>query len=409
MRGPRPTRVCVRQVFFPGNFTMFTPRTSWDTTPSRLAKALDARRRQGLPVLDLTESNPTCCGFRFEADAIAEAVSAGARHAYEPDPKGFRAAREAVCSYYSQQHVPVDPEHIVLTTGTSEGYSFAFRLLAGPGDEILSPRPSYPLFDFLADINDVRLVPYPLQYEHGWSLDVEHFAEMVTEKTRAIIVVSPNNPTGSFLAAKELEALVELARRHNLALIADEVFRDYAWGPASARARSLITVDGCLTLTLNGLSKISALPQMKLGWIAVNGPPALARQALDKLEIIADTYLSLSAPIQHATPVLLDQRAKLQPQILERIAVNLGLLEESLGPGSATTRLLAEGGWYAVLRVPGNRSDERWALELLEAEGIHVHPGSLFSFTRGSYLVLSLITPVERMAVCAERLARVVG
>ncbi len=388
---------------------MFTPRTHWDTTPHRLAEALQQRRRRGLPVVDLTESNPTRCGFDFDREAIAEAVAAGARSPYEPDPKGLPAARDAVCGYYAAQGVPAAPERVVLTTGTSEGYSFAFRLLASPGDEILSPTPSYPLFDFLADVNDVRLVPYPLVYEHGWSIDLPRLTEAVTERTRAIIVVSPNNPTGSFLDEGELDALIELARRHDLALIADEVFRDYAWTPRSTQTSSLIATDECLTLTLNGLSKISALPQMKLGWIAVNGPEALAEQALARLEIITDTYLSVSTPIQHAAPALLDQRARLQPQILERLRTNLGVLDGRLGPGCTVTRLHAEGGWYAVLRGPGTRSDEEWALELLEEEGIHVHPGSLFGFAGGGYLVVSLITPVEGMRVGAERLVGVVG
>ncbi len=383
---------------------MFARRTSWNTTSNRLAAALEERRQQGLAVVDLSESNPTCCRFEADDRAIAEALAAGARQPYEPDPKGLRTAREAVCNYYAAQGVSLTPERIVLATGTSEGYSFAFRLLANPGDEILSPTPSYPLVDFLAEVNDVRLVPYPLVYDCGWGIDLARLSEAVTDRTRAIIVVSPNNPTGSFLHEDEVAALVELARRHELALIADEVFRDYAWTPEAARAPSCAMIDSCLTLTLNGLSKISALPQMKLGWIAVNGPGPLAEQALAKLEIIADTYLSVSTPIQHAAGALLGQRAKLQLQILRRVRRNLEVIDARLGPATAVTRLEAEGGWYAVLRVPRTRSDEEWALELLETEGTYVHPGRLFGFAGDGHLVVSLIVPTDRMRTGIDRL-----
>ena len=383
---------------------MFARRTSWNTTPNRLAAALAERRQQGLRVVDLSESNPTRCGFEADDRTIAEALAAGARQPYEPHPKGLRTAREAVCDYYAAQGVPLTPERIVLTTGTSEGYSFAFRLLVNPGDEILSPAPSYPLVDFLAEVNDVRLVPYPLVYDCGWGIDLARLSEAVTDRTRAIIVVSPNNPTGSFLQEDEVAALVELARRHELALIADEVFRDYPWMSEAARAPSCAMIDSCLTLTLNGLSKISALPQMKLGWIAVNGPELLAEQALAKLEIIADTYLSVSTPIQHAAGALLGQRAKLQPQILRRVRRNLEVIDARLGPATAVTRLEAEGGWYAVLRVPSTRSDEQWALELLETEGTYVHPGRLFGFAGDGHLVVSLIVPTDRMRTGIDRL-----
>ena len=385
---------------------MFARRTNWDPKPNPLAVALERRRHKRLPILDLTESNPTRCAFEVDQKPIAEALAEGAGQGYEPDPKGLITAREAVCDYYAQQRATLHPDCVTLTTGTSESYSFALRLLADPGDEVLCPAPSYPLFDFLADVNDVQLIPYPLVYDHGWSIDLTVLGESITGRTRAIIVVSPNNPTGSFVRQEEQDAIIDLARRHDLAIIADEVFRDYAWSPSASRAATCASADGCLTLTLNGLSKVSALPQMKLGWMIVNGPKRLAEDALGKLEIIADTYLSVSTPIQHAARVLLDQRATLQPQILKRIRGNLEILDRLLGAGSPITRLQAEGGWYTVLRVPSTRSDEDWAIRLLETEGVYVHPGHLFDFSTEGHLVVSLITPASTMQAGVERLAR---
>ena len=287
------------------------------------------------------------------------------------------------------------PEAVILATGTSEAYSHAMRLLASPGDEILCPSPSYPLFDFLADINDVKLVPYPLVYDHGWGIDLQRLRSSITARSRAILVVNPNNPTGSYLTGEELAALTELARNHDLALLVDEVFRDYAWPKEPAgetRVVSTAQIDSCLTLTLNGLSKLSALPQMKLAWTVVSGPPDVVAEALWRLEVIADTFLSVSTPVQHAAAVLLEQGKGLRRQILERLRDNLAFLDSVLSRGIAVDRLAAQGGWYAVLRVPNIRSDEEWAIELLWAEGVYVHPGHFFSFPRDGFLVVSLLT-----------------
>lgn len=421
---------------------MFAKRTRWNTTPNRLAAALEACQRQGRGVLDLTESNPTTAGFEYDYRAIQQALADPAAATYEPHALGLPAARQAVAEYYAERGVVVRSHRIWLTTGSSEGYSHLFRLLADPGDEILSPVPSYPLLDLLADINDVRLVRYPLIYDHGWQLDLDALAAAITSRSRAIVVVSPNNPTGSSLRARELSRLTGLARARGLAIIADEVFADYVWnreqpgeahgtsedqagsdilGNAGAgaepavspprgeelhgRAPSLAAVDDCLTFTLNGLSKIAAAPQMKLGWIVVNGPAEMVSAALERAEVIADTYLSVGTPVQMAASRLLKLAKPIQGRILERIHRNLRFLDACLAEEvSPCSRLRAEAGWYAVLRIPHIRSDEEWAVELLEQDGVYVHPGRLFDFTEGAHLVISLIVRPEAFQKGVRRL-----
>ncbi len=397
---------------------MFSSRTNWPKTPNPLAVALDERRASGLPVVDLTESNPTCTGLDYPRDAILDAMASAASMRYEPHPRGLLQAREAIAGYYAESGIPVDPESIVLAAGTSEAYSHAMRLLAGPGDEILCPSPSYPLFDFLADINDVQLVPYPLVYDHGWRIDLERLRAGLSARTRAIAVVNPNNPTGSYLSRDELAALSKLAQSHDLALIVDEVFRDYAWprrpagpawepssGPGAAAVASTAGTGSCLTLTLNGLSKLAALPQMKLAWTVVSGPTGVAAEALWRLEVIADTFLSVGTPVQHAAGALLKLGESPRRQILERVLDNLAFVDSALRRGGAVDRLAADGGWYAVLRVPNIRSDEEWAVQLLQAEGVYVHPGHFFGFPRDGFLVVSLLTEPRRFRPGIEKIS----
>ena len=392
---------------------MFAKRTHWNTTLNRLAEALETHRRQGEPVVDLTESNPTEAGFKYDYRAIQQALADPAAATYAPHPLGLTAARQAISEYYLARGVAVPSRRCWLTTGSSEGYSHLFRLLADPGDEILSPAPSYPLLDLLADLNDVHLVRYPLLYDHGWQLDLDALAAKITSRSRAIVIVSPNNPTGSLLSTAQLSVLVELARAHGLAIIADEVFADYGWKheqPADTEdgvalspgqepgdpAPSLAAVDDCLTFTLNGLSKIAALPQMKLGWIVANGPDEVVSAALERAEVIADTYLSVGTPVQQAASQLLKLAKPIQEQILERIRRNLRFLDSCLAEEPcACSRLRAEAGWYAVLRIPNIGNDEDWAVELLEQDGVYVHPGRFFDFTQGGYLVISLIVRPE--------------
>ena len=284
----------------------------------------------------------------------------------------------------------LDAESIVLTTSTSEGYSYVFRLLCNPNDEVLVPKPSYPLFDFLADLEDVKLVPYPLIYDHGWQVDFHTLEQAITLKTRAIVLVHPNNPTGSYVKGDERARLNRLCREHELALIVDEVFLDYALGP---RQPTFATNTEALTFTLSGLSKISALPQMKLAWIVVSGPEGIAAEAMHRLEVISDTYLSQNAPVQLAAETLLEQRRKIQPQLMSRIEANVREFDGQLAGQKSCARLEIEGGWYAVLRVPVTRSDEDLAIELFTRQSVLVHPGHFYDFPHDGYVVLSLVTP----------------
>jgi alanine-synthesizing transaminase len=383
---------------------LFAQRTGWKLEPNRLALLLQDMQARGCEVLDLTESNPTRCGLRYESGQILHALADPACLRYEPDPKGLKTARAAVSRYYACRDLAVDIEDILLCVSTSEAYSHVFRLLCNPGDEVLVPAPSYPLFDFLADLHDVRLVPYPLIYDHGWQIDFHSLGEALTRRSRAIIVVHPNNPTGSYVREPERAQLNRICSEHSLALIADEVFLDY---PHEDGSRSSFAGNGgALTLTLSGLSKISALPQMKAAWLITSGPQPVAREAVARLEVIADTYLSPSAPVQHALPVLLEQRHPVQQQLGERLRGNLEELDRQLSRQSACARLRAEGGWCAVLRVPATVSDEELALHLLQERGVLVHPGHFYNFAAEGYLVVGLINPPE---IFREGMKRLLG
>ena len=382
---------------------MFASRTGWPLAPNRFSLALERHRAAGREVLDLTESNPTRCGFKYDPEVLS-ALANQRGLAYDPHPKGLLAAREAVCGYYRQRGAEVDPEQIILTASTSEAYTYLFRLLCDPGDEVLVPAPSYPLFEFLASIQDVKLVSYPLLYDHGWQIDLHGLSEALTPRSRAILVVHPNNPTGSFVKPAEMDSLDALCRERELALVADEVFLDYAHDGV-ARA-SFAGPRQALTFTLSGISKICALPQMKLAWMVVSGAPELARDALARLEVLADTYLSVSTPVQLALPEFLARRDENQKQVRERIAANLIELDRQLGDHKSVRRLHIEGGWYAVLRVPATRPDEDLAIELLEQHSVVVHPGHFYDFPGEGYLVVSLITLAD---VFAEGTGRVLA
>jgi alanine-synthesizing transaminase len=385
---------------------MFSSRTNWPLGPNRLSVEIEELRRQGVSLFDLTESNPTSCGFAFDRQGIFDALSNPQALAYTPDPRGLLSARQAVASYYAERGIKLDSAQIFLTTSTSEAYSYIFRLLADPGDAILVPQPSYPLFDFLAGLNDIRVIAYPLFYDHGWQIDLPALEERLEDRARAILVVHPNNPTGSFVRREELAGLLAFCQRHDMALVADEVFADYSLAVNPQRVVSHAAVTEALTFTLSGLSKISALPQMKVAWAVVNGPAQLLRDALARLEIIADTYLSLSAPLALALPKLLETRRALQPQILERVRSNLQLLDARLPSNQPINRLEVEGGWYAILRLPSIRTDEDWAIELARQDGVLVHPGHFFDFSSEGHLVISLMT--ER-AVFEEGLRRILA
>ncbi len=374
----------------------FARRTSWDLTTNRYTEALDAHQRAGRELLDLTASNPTTIGLHYRDDILLRALADRECLRYEPQPKGLLAAREAIAAYYAERGRALSPDDLLLTTSTSEGYSFVFRLLCDPGDALLVPTPSYPLFDFLADIQDVRLVPYELVYDHGWQMDFASLrgamerAKTEGARCRAVLVVHPNNPTGSYVKPHEAEELNRICAENGVAIIADEVFLDYSL--VKAEPLTFSANREALTFTLSGLSKISALPQMKVAWIAVSGPRDLSTDALARLELIADTYLSMNAPVQLAAPTMLEERHSIQAQLMQRIQENLRELDAQLAAQKPCQRLEVEGGWYAVLRVPATCPDEELAIALLQEKGVLVQPGHFYDFPADGYLIVSLIT-----------------
>jgi alanine-synthesizing transaminase len=384
------------------HLVMFANRTQWNLTPNRLSEALARHRAAGKPLLDLTVSNPTECGFIYDQSAILDALRNPAALKYEPVPRGLVSAREAVAEYYAGHGAAVGIDDIVLTTSTSEAYSYVFRLLCNTGDEILIPAPSYPLFDFLADIQDVNVVRYPLVYDHGWLIDFHALEQAITLRTRAVIAVNPNNPTGHFAKRMEVEKLNAICAARGLALIADEVLLDFSLG--AARPASFAGNRDALTFTMSGLSKICGLPQMKAAWLATSGPQGLKREALARLEVIADTYLSMNAPVQLAMPAFLSHRHAFQEQLMARVRRNLAELDRQLALQKFCSRLEVEGGWYAVLRVPATRSDEELALNLLEKKDVYVHPGHFYDFASEGHLIVSLISEEREVSEGLMRL-----
>jgi|CZKF01.1.fsa_nt_gi aspartate/methionine/tyrosine aminotransferase len=378
----------------------FSQRTNWNTEESELARAHRLRRSSGKPIADLTASNPTRCGFAYDP-ALLTALADPKALDYDPQPRGLIGARQAVCAYYAAHGVTLQPEQIVLTTSTSEAYSFLFRLLSDAGSEILVVQPGYPLFDFLAVLDDVRLKAAPLVYDHGWQIDAEGIRRAVTPETRAIVLVHPNNPTGHFTKPWEAAELARLCREFDLALIVDEVFLDYGFAPSvSGPGKSFAAgLEGVPVFVVSGLSKIAGLPQMKAAWIVAATPEATpeALAAMERLEVIADTFLSMNAPVQYALPAWLEGRNSIQRQIRARVAANLAELDRQLARLPEVRRLEVEGGWYAVLRIPALRPDEQTVLALLE-HGVWVHPGYFFGMAESGWLVVSLLGPEDEFS-----------
>ena len=388
----------------------FARRTSWNLTTNRYTEALDAHRRAGRELLDLTVSNPTTVGLEYREEELLGALANREALRYEPQPRGLLTAREAIANYYSERGARISPDDLILTTSTSEAYSFVFRLLCDPGDAVLVPTPSYPLFDFLAEIQDVKLVPYELVYDHGWQIDFTSLArgiERADARCRVILVVHPNNPTGSYVKLREAEEMSRVCAENGLAIIADEVFLDYSLSEGEPLTFS--ANDAVLTFTLSGLSKISALPQMKVAWIAVSGPQDLKDEALARLEVIADTYLSMNAPIQLAVPAMLEARYSIQSQLMQRVSGNLQELDSQLARQKLCHRLDIEGGWYAILRVPATVPDEDLAIALLQEKGVLVQPGHFYDFAADGHLVISLITPAATFRAGMARLLEYVA
>ena len=384
---------------------MFADRTNWNLKSNRLSEALAVYRAAAKPLLDLTVSNPTECGFDYERQKILQALANPDSLSYDPNPKGLLAARRAVAAYYSAHGIVIPVENIILSTSTSEAYSFAFRVLCNAGDEVLIPEPSYPLFSFLANIHDLRLVSYPLLYDHGWQVDFYALQQAITPRTRGVIVVNPNNPTGHFCKVDEIEKLNEICSSRQMAIIADEVFLDFHLG--ATRPSSFSANTASLSFSLSGLSKIAGLPQMKVAWLITTGPEQLKAQALSRLEVIADTFLSMNTPVQLAIPCFVDLGRGFQRQLIARVRRNLAELDLHLAAQSACARLEVEGGWYAVLRVPVTRSDEDLAIDLLTTQGIYVHPGHFYDFPTDGYLIVSLITPADDFEEGIKRLLSV--
>ncbi len=404
--------------------SMFSSRIAKNAANNKLTLALEQRRKSGAPILDLTESNPTRSDIHYDEPSISCALTQPGIMRYEPQPQGLLSAREAISAYYAERGVAVDPGSLVLASGTSEAYGYLFKLVADPGSEILVPVPGYPLLEVLTTLEAMRLVPYRNLYDEGrgWSVDMERLANTVSNRTRAIVVVSPNNPTGAFLKQDELSGIAELCRKFRLALIIDEVFSDYGRGldadtaadagataadagRAPERVASAAGHDGALTFVLNGFSKIVGLPQLKLAWIHVSGPEDLKVQALEGLEFIADAYLSVSTPVQLAAGAILRQRKAIQSQILARLSDNSRFLGDALRVSNRCTMLKREGGWYAIIRLPDDASDEEICLRGVEEDGVLVHPGYFYDFPSGNHLVLSLLTPPEVFREGAAKLA----
>ena len=376
----------------------FSARTGWELSENALTAKLRRRRAQGAAVADLTVSNPTACGFFYDPETLLWPLAAPAALEYEPEPFGLERARAAVSQYYRDHNAELPIDRICLTTSTSEAYSYLFRLLCDPGDEVLIARPSYPLFEFIARLDSIVLREYPLQYDpgasvasaHAWTIDFEALHAAINERTRAIVVVHPNNPTGNYASDREREQLETLCAEHRLALIVDEVFLDYPLRPNTPPV-SFASGDGpALCFMLSGLSKVCALPQMKLSWIAARGPDILLREALARLEVVADTFLSVNAPTQAALPRWLGGRGQIQYQIHDRVQRNLAALDARLR-GTHAGRLALEGGWTAVLRVPREVEGQPFAEAALD-RGVLVQPGEFYGLPDGR-AVVSLLSP----------------
>jgi alanine-synthesizing transaminase len=384
----------------------FSARTGWDLGESGFAAAIREARAAGRRLVDLTVSNPTVCGFDYDAQAILAPLAGSGALTYDPDPRGMRSAREAVARYYAEQGAGVDPDAVVLTTSTSEGYGYLFRLLCDAGDEVLVAQPSYPLFDFLAELEDVRLRTYPLFYEYGgdavWWIDFAELERQIGARTKAIVVVHPNNPTGHATGAAERERLQEICARHGLALIVDEVFLDYPLRDARLGSFS-VGPHPVLTFCLSGMSKIAGLPQMKVGWIMGLGPEGVRREAMGRLEVIADTFLSMNAPAQGALPSWLAGRRAIQEQILGRVRGNLAVAQR-IGVGSGVEVLQVEAGWSAILRLPQLGGDGDVAEMLLRECGVVVHPGSFYGIAESGRVVVSLLGFEQEFAKGLERI-----
>jgi alanine-synthesizing transaminase len=384
-------------------FPMFSTRLPVNLDPNRLARSVSQLREQGMPLVDLTNSNPTTAGVNYP-DGLLECLEDPRSLVYEPRPLGLAGARDAVAADYARRGVVVTADRIVMTASSSESYSLLFKLLCDPGDSVLVPVPSYPLFEHLASLDGVRIQPYRLELHDRWTLPLDEIGRAVDTRTRAVLVVSPNNPTGSVLTRAETRELHALCARHGLALIGDEVFCDYALEPGPHAGRSVLDERNALTVSLGGLSKSVGLPQLKLGWMAFAGPDGLVEAALHRLEMIADTYLSVGTPVQVAAARLLERGACVRRQIADRVVLNYGVLRTFARPYPSCRVLAAEGGWSAVVQTPAIDPDEERAIALARHKGVLVHPGYFFDFDRDGFFVVSLLVPPDDFRAGVSRM-----
>jgi aspartate/methionine/tyrosine aminotransferase len=376
----------------------FSRRTAWDRRPNRIALRTESLKAQGAELIDLTETNPTKCGFDYPERELLDALRTAELRRYCPDPLGLRTARDALAAQWRQDGAPVELRQLILCSGTSEAYAYLFKLLCEPGDNVLAPSPSYPLFEFLAGLESVSLGSYPLRFAGEWSIDIPALVEAFDERTKAVLAINPGNPTGSFLKESEFESASALCAERGCALVIDEVFSDYGFGEGPGRLRTVAGRDSpALTFVLSGLSKKAGLPQLKIGWICASGPERLREEALSRLEIISDTFLSSSTLVQSALPRLLELAPAMQHQIRRRIIANRSVLIGQQRSTSAWSVLPSEGGWSALLRLPDAADEESLCLALLD-RGVIVQPGYFFDFPSGKFLVLSLIAPPEAFA-----------
>ncbi len=383
---------------------MFSARTPPDLTANPLSQAIARMRAEGRVFIDLTLSNPTRASLSYPPDLLAPLADPRAFD-YAPHPLGLESARRAVARDYGRRGIDVDQARVALTASTSDAYSCLFKLLADPGDEVLVPRPSYPLFDHLTRLDGLAARPYDLDYHGRWSIDFASLEAALTSKTRAVLVVSPNNPTGSYLSAEELDRLAFLCSRSEVAIVADEVFADYPLRP-DVDAANVIGRRDVLAFVLGGLSKSIGLPQVKLGWAVAAGPDALVSAAMNRLELVCDTYLSVSTPVQVAADELFRIGATVRAQILRRVARNYGALVERSRAADACSILRADGGWYAVVQVPSIQPEDELVVDLLEHRRVLVHPGFFFDFPREAFVIVSLLAPPPAFDAGVDQLFR---
>lgn len=375
---------------------MLSGRLNWRIEPSPFSRAVSALRAEAQPSLDLTSANPTAVELAYPSREIAAALNRVPDFRYEPHPQGLFSAREVIASRYAGKGKPVSPSQLLITSSTSEAYSFLFKLLCNAGDEVLVPCPSYPLFEYLAALDTARVQPYWLSFDGGWFIDFDDLERRITPRTKAIVIVSPNNPTGNCLTAEDAERLSQIALRAQLPVICDEVFVDYPLHPSNARLSTPRFDPQVLTFLLNGLSKSAGMPQMKLGWILVEGPARECAEAMQGLEWIADTYLSVSTPVQAALAGLICIGDRIRAQVHERLLANHAAVHHLLA-ASPVQMLPVEGGWSAILQLPQTRSEEEWCLGLLRTHRVITQPGYLFDMPREPFLVVSLLTPPARL------------